>query len=380
MSLFKSMIITLGIFVVIGLFLLVVSFFQHQKKAEEELATIKDLYNKCEYAQVLSKINTNNYLQNNEDILFIKFESLMASGDFYEAETVIKKLIKMDSSNDQYHYYASVLYFNMGEFPNAIKEGEKAVSLNTKNIDYKLSLARLFSYDHKDKAIKIYKEIMQQDSRYEIAWAELSNIYEYNNDKNNLLKCREEAARKFPDNSYDQYMLGLVYEKSGRKNEALEFYKKALNLDPYSEIDAQERIEKITGKSYSMAQFKKERIPLDKMGNLLIAEVKINGAIGRFLVDTGASSTLIYKNFIKKNHLKLKTDTVGVFQMANGQKDFAPATYVDVKIGHHIFHDMRAYLSSGRGESGFDGLIGMDTLENFHFQVDSENRELILER
>jgi len=94
---------------------------------------------------------------------------------------------------------------------------------------------------------------MNEDPRYEVAWAEMATIYNNKGDKKEALKLSLQAVKRFPNNSYDQYMLGVIYDELNMKKQAITYLKKSIDLQPDADDDAKSRLKKLTGKSYSAA-------------------------------------------------------------------------------------------------------------------------------
>ena len=49
----------------------------------------------------------------------------------------------------------------------------------------------------------------------------------------------------------------------------------------------------------------------------MLVNVLVNGYPAKFIIDTGATSSLVYGNFIKSRHIPVKTNIFGVSQSAN---------------------------------------------------------------
>ncbi|MEI7474050.1 MAG: tetratricopeptide repeat protein [bacterium] len=381
MSLFKSLLITIAIFIFIGLFCVIGVFFDQEKKSEKTLALVKDLYNKGSYEEVIAKVNETLPFAHREELLFTKFESLMELGKFYEAETLSKELLKLNAKNDKCYYLLGLLYYNTGDFTKSSESFKKAIELQPKNIDYKLNLARILAQNgNYDDAIKVYAQIMKEDQRYEVAWAEMANTYNTIGNKKEVLRLRKDAVKRFPNNSYDHYMLGVIYDELKMKKQAIISFKKSIDLQPDADTDAKDRLEKLTGKSYSVTFGSQERIPYHGMGNLMLINTKVNNVKGTFLVDTGAMTTVLYSRFLKNNNIKLITNSFGVIEMANGKKSFAPSTYIDVQMGSKNLTDIRAYILPDTKNMNIDGIIGMNVLNNFSFQIDSGKNSILINK
>lgn len=381
MSLSKSILITVCIFLFAGVFLWGCAFVEQEKKADKTLALIKDLYEKGSYEEVVEKTEDSIPFCKKDDFLFVRFKSLMELGRFNEAEVLGKELLKMSPNNDEYYYLLGLLYYNENDNIKSIEFFKKAVELQPKNIDYKLNLARLYSNSgNKNEAITVYNQIMKVDPKYEVAWDELAKIYNSKGDKKEAFKIREDAVKRFSNNSYDQYMFGVICSELKLKKQAVIAFNKSLTLQPEQDTDAKERLEKLTGHPYSTFFGKQERIPLHGLNNLLIVRANVNGVGGNFLVDTGASATVLYEKFLKKNKINVQTGASGVLEMANGHKSFAPSIYVKLVLGNNKLGDVRAYILPDSKGMNLDGIIGMNVLSNFNFQIDRNADTLIINK
>ena len=163
MSLLKSILITIGIFVFIGLLGWGAFLYNQEQKADKTLASLKDLYNKGNYEDVVTKVDENVLFSHREDFLLIKLESLVELGEFYEGETVAKDLLKLNSKNAKCYYFLGLVYYNTSNLTKSIDSFKKAINLQPKNTDYKLNLARTLTQNGNDnEAIKVYKQIMNE--------------------------------------------------------------------------------------------------------------------------------------------------------------------------------------------------------------------------
>ena len=381
MSLLKSVVITCIVFVFIGLGLWGCYFIEQENKADKNLALVKDLYQKGEYSEVLSKIGDKIPMRKKEEFMFVKLEALMELGRLYESEDLANEIIKINPKNDKCYYLLGLALYNNNDLQKSIQSFEKAVELQPKNIDYKLNLARLLVINgDKDKAIKVYRQIMKQDPRYEVAWAEVAEIYNTKGNKKEVLNLRRDAAKRFPNNAYDQHMLGVICNELNLKQEAIVALRKSLALQPDADTNAKELLQKLTGKRYDNLNSKQEKIPLHGLNNLLIADAKVNNINGKFLIDTGASSSVLYERFIKKNKIKINSNSYGVLEMANGNKSYAPSSYVTLKLGRNILADTKVYILPDSKSLNLDGIIGMDLLNNYSITFDKNYENLVISR
>ena len=115
------------------------------------------------------------------------------------------------------------------------------------------------------------------------------------------------------------------------------------------------------------------------MNKLMIVNALINGHSGKFLVDTGATYSIIYSDFLKKNNIKLKTNMVGIMKNANGTMNITPLVNVNIKLGSNEYNNSRAFVLLSNN-NGFDGIIGNDILEKTDYYIDRPNKVLVIRK
>jgi clan AA aspartic protease (TIGR02281 family) len=116
----------------------------------------------------------------------------------------------------------------------------------------------------------------------------------------------------------------------------------------------------------TMAQF-----PIVMHGNEPLVEASINGQKVNFLLDTGASTTVITREAAERLGLHA-TYMEGVTFYGVGGSDAAQITTVhDLKIGASTAHDIRMVVTGhGFGSAGFVGLLGADFLMQADIELD----------
>lgn len=126
----------------------------------------------------------------------------------------------------------------------------------------------------------------------------------------------------------------------------------------------------------------KSSVPILKVGEAVIVEARINErAKGRFVVDTGASYTIISHATAKELNIDLdkKLPTVP-FQTANGLIQ-APLVHLDsVEVGGMEVRDLTAAIHDVFPDPSIAGLLGLNYLSRFRMDIDTHRRLLHLER
>lgn len=126
----------------------------------------------------------------------------------------------------------------------------------------------------------------------------------------------------------------------------------------------------------------KASVPLQKKGAVVIVPVTLNErAEGQFVVDTGASYTMISRAVAKDLAIELdqKLPTMP-FQTANGVVQ-APLVRLDsIEVGGLQIRNLTAAVHDVFPDTGISGLLGLNFLSNFRLDIDTEGSVLHLER
>lgn len=355
------------------------------EKAESNLAKAQDLYeykNDPEGALNLLSLEPEKELQ--EKYYFLKFRILFSQGKLYESESVAKKLLKVNPNNAYYDYLVSLVYYNSGDYDKAIELLEKSVRLEPKNNDYKIYLSRLYYNSGKvEKASAILEEAIKKDSNYEVAYQDLAGIYIKEKEYPKALKTCSEMYKKFNYNSLDIYLLADLYEKMGDKKSAVKYFKEVKDKDLYGNTNASVRIFNLTKKKYTPPKTKqksiKNLVDFSEDGNSIIAKIKINGKEGQFKIDPENPSTIVYKRFADKNK-SIVSNTYGVVEFKDGKnavKDAMPVCYVNIGFSGKSINNSRAFIIKNEKDKT-DGVIGTNILDNLNYEIDYQNKKIIL--
>lgn len=355
------------------------------EKAESNLAKAQDLYeykNDPEGALNLLSLEPEKEFQ--EKYYFLKFRILFSQGKLYESESVAKKLLKINPNNDYYDYLVSLVYYNSGDYDKAIELLEKSIKLEPKNNDYKIYLSRLYYNSGKvEKASAILEESIKKDSNYEVAYHDLAGIYIKEKEYPKALKLCSEMYKKFNYNTLNIYLLADVYEKMGDKKSAVKYFKEVKDKDLYGNTNASVRIFNLTKKKYTPPKTKqnpqKNLVDFSEDGNSIIAKIKINGKEGQFKIDPENPNTIVYKKFADKNK-SIVSNTYGVVEFKDGKnavKDAMPVCYINIGLSNKVVNNGRAFIINTQKDKA-DGVIGANILDNLNYEIDYQNKKIIL--
>jgi len=129
----------------------------------------------------------------------------------------------------------------------------------------------------------------------------------------------------------------------------------------------------IYAKTFSAGEIK---IPITKKNNTWVISVLIDEKIANFVVDTGASMTVISDAFIKKDYKKLEKITLST---ANGKINSHAVELENFTVQGVVKHNFKIAITSKKLlPQGVDGLLGSDWLNSFNFIIDAKNSSLNL--
>lgn len=113
-----------------------------------------------------------------------------------------------------------------------------------------------------------------------------------------------------------------------------------------------------------------EIIMLGRHGHF-VADVHVNGTAISFLVDTGASHTIINQRDAERLQLGNGQLRYSVpFQSANGTTYAAPVTLRDVRLGQFQLYDLDAFVNQGNLNISLLGMSFLREFDSYEFHQD----------
>jgi len=165
---------------------------------------------------------------------------------FKEAEEIVNKGLSLFPNNPDLHYRLGAVYEGMNRFPESIKEMEQVLKIDPNNADAMNFIG--YSYVERgvnlDKAEELINKAHNLKPKSGYIIDSLGWLY-FRQDKFDMaIKYLREAAALLPDDPTVLEHLGDASAKSGQKKEAVEAYKKALQLNPTNQ-GLQKKIEQL---------------------------------------------------------------------------------------------------------------------------------------
>jgi clan AA aspartic protease (TIGR02281 family) len=127
---------------------------------------------------------------------------------------------------------------------------------------------------------------------------------------------------------------------------------------------------------------KKASIPLEKHGQVAIIQATLNNKrSAKFVVDTGASYTLISNAFARELSIDVGQNPKTLpFQTANGLIQ-APVTNLEsIAVGGLEIRNLPAAVHDAVPDPEVAGLLGLNFLSNFRMDIDTQKGMLYLEK
>ena len=98
----------------------------------------------------------------------------------------------------------------------------------------------------------------------------------------------------------------------------------------------------------------------------------------RMILDTGASSTIIYPALAMKLGMNRNQVAVGVSTIANGSQVQSYQAKIDmIRVDDNALRNPEVVIMQSIGNLGADGLLGNSFLRFFHFTIDYDNQVIV---
>jgi clan AA aspartic protease (TIGR02281 family) len=127
---------------------------------------------------------------------------------------------------------------------------------------------------------------------------------------------------------------------------------------------------------------RKASVPIEKHGEVVVIEATLNHKrSAKFVVDTGASYTLISKSLAQDLALDVGQGAKTMsFQTANGLIS-APVTNIEsISVGGMEIKNLTTAVHDAVPDSRVSGLLGLNFLSHFRMDFDTQKRVLHLEK
>ncbi|MBI2202891.1 MAG: aspartyl protease family protein [Candidatus Rokubacteria bacterium] len=181
-----------------------------------------------------------------------------------------------------------------------------------------------------------------------------------------------------PDNATYHYLRGTALARLGHDSSAVDAYRQALLLEPPDAVarGATEGLRHLLA-ARAATTGSDAVVPLEASRGVWIAHVMLNDRrTGRFLVDTGASVTLVSPALARALDLRPAGDQTTQLQTVAGNTIGSTAVLASVRLGDIEARDVTAVIHDPGLD--LDGILGNSFLGRFTFTLDADRRLLHL--
>lgn len=125
-----------------------------------------------------------------------------------------------------------------------------------------------------------------------------------------------------------------------------------------------------------------DRIALEAAGSHLHLPLRLNNRLDvRLVIDTGASVTTLSRERFERMRNAIRFTELGpqVFNTAGGISKGTIYRVESLQLGQHVLNNVHIAVLDFNMPEGVDGLLGMNVLQQFRFEVDQDNQQLLVQ-
>lgn len=243
-------------------------------------------------------------------------------------------------------------------------------------------LAKTYSYtviDQNNSRNQLNSFVKETDNIYtnQKDWLALINFYSYINTSGLMT-------------SFYQYRQALAHLGNGDKLSAIEQLKQ-LTSDSLVGGQAAITLNKLTNRDGGVVRATRDNVIKDDSETVALQQRGVHYLIDltvsrqdniKLLVDTGASiTTLTQASFFSlSSYSDAAEQEKRIFHTANGSVQGTVYLVPELTIGPYLLENTKIAVLDFEMAEGVDGLLGMNVLGQFNFQIDQENTSLVLNR
>lgn len=197
-----------------------------------------------------------------------------------------------------------------------------------------------------------------------------------NSDWTSLIKLLEHLLWYQPSNRLYAMEVANAYFQLGQYQQSIFRLESLINDDDYGKR-AQALLSEIDRLSLTKASF-----PLVKQSAHYLIDAQLNNHQITLLIDTGASISVLSEWFFEKKESQFNAEFVrhATIDTAGGRVEAPIYRFENFAIGEYRVRDIEfVVMALSQNNSASQGLLGMNFLKNFAFNLDQDKQQLILQ-
>ncbi|MEX0504295.1 tetratricopeptide repeat protein [Alphaproteobacteria bacterium LSUCC0719] len=159
--------------------------------------------------------------------------ALAATGDFARAERHLAEAVRLDPKRDIALHNLANLYYQSGQYDEAIRQFKALLNLRPADIDTIRKLGEsCLKADMAQEAVSHFQFLVDRDDSNIDFWFLLGSAYRALKENVRAASCFERILSQNADHFEAIYSLGNICRDTNLSDEAIQFYERALHLRP----------------------------------------------------------------------------------------------------------------------------------------------------
>lgn len=153
-------------------------------------------------------------------------------GQLERAATEFSLVLATEPDNDRVRYYLGNIYMELGDWQQAVREFGRLEPDSEYFVDGRLRRAFLLQKVRVEDAIEDVEDALDERPGTPELLSYLGNLYREHEEHERAIAIFEDLVTHDPDNDRHHFTLGAAYDEGGRKDDAIECMKRAIELNP----------------------------------------------------------------------------------------------------------------------------------------------------
>lgn len=361
--------------------------FQQQQEAQAFYAMALDALRKDDPYLAEEKVNQALSLSNQAAFHVAKAQIHLEKDEPHQAEAALAQATRLAPKNSAYLYkLAELRALNQAPESDTLPLLRQVTAKDAKNTEAQLLLANvLFRFGHTEESLKVLRKLVTQDPSFEAAWDAMAGIYQQMGDTARMIETLQAALKQMPNHTPFWLYLGESYNIVNDRPNAIRAFTQVIHLDHDGDwgLTAAKQLRAMGVKTLpkGLGIVLEDSLPAEFRGQHVYVRAFVQGREGLFLLDTGASDSVLYTPFVKNNPLSLPANPPRHFYDTAGGVISAPVYTLPVKLGRFSFPFIRfGVIPPTNPDVPFDGIIGMNVVGEYRLTIDRSKERVLLSR